>query len=170
MLHVAKMLHFFENQLAFLTFIDNNKLEQHKLLKYYQNDLFGASGSVKCSNSSKIRAGIAYLKICCQAALLCEKCFEWAISYDWGKGFVMSTCQWKESQRQVETTVTGQIGNHCDADANVEPSSATWDKAIVLLLEHEEWLLGDIVRQCHDMVQVAEKQAWDMTVLLEDES
>jgi len=39
---------------------------------------------------------------------------------------------------------------------------ALWDKALIVLLETEESLLGGIIEQCTDLVNVAEQQALEM--------
>jgi hypothetical protein len=45
-----------------------------------------------------------------------------------------------------------------------------WDKALGLLLEREESLLGDIVDRCRELVQVAEEQAGEMADFLDSQT
>jgi len=52
-----------------------------------------------------------------------------------------------------------------------EPSNwAVLDRALILLLDHEESILGNIVAECNALVHLAEEQAVELAEYLEEQS
>ena len=57
----------------------------------------------------------------------------------------------------------------CEKFARITQGGALWDKALLVLLEREETLLGDIVEHCGALVQIAQDQALEMMEILNRE-
>jgi len=60
--------------------------------------------------------------------------------------------------------------NQCEKFGADNCICALWDKALVILLEQEETLLGDIVERTSDLVRVAQQQATEMMDILSRET
>ena len=52
--------------------------------------------------------------------------------------------------------------SNCEKFGAASCVCALWDKALIVLLENEESLLGGIIQQCADLINVAEQQALEM--------
>ena len=67
-------------------------------------------------------------------------------------------------------------GDGCDGQAPAvtaqhceQRTCAPLDRALVLLLDHEESILGSIVTECSDLVRLADEQAVELAEYLEEQ-
>ncbi|MBN1436561.1 MAG: hypothetical protein JW936_05770 [Sedimentisphaerales bacterium] len=76
----------------------------------------------------------------------------------------------QRKQGKLENTKTSPCGEPVEEFTCQGDRCPVLDKALVLLLDREESILGDIVKECNELVSLANAQAMEMADYLDEQA